>query len=322
MREREAKGILVTGGLGYVGGWITSRLAAAGRAPFVLSRGAARPDLGGGYSLVSADVAALEPEELAERLPENLEAVVHAASLNEEFEAGYARKALLVNALGTRNLLEALRLNAARRPGAALPLCMYLSTFHVYGVSEGRISELDPPAPRNHYALTHFFAEEYCRLYQRAHGLPLIVLRLTNGYGPARTAAAMKWHLLLNDMCRSAARRGEIILRSDPSTPRDFVWMGDVARVIESLIDRPDLAGRLFNVSAGRSLSIGRVAALAAKTASELFGREVPLTCERPDTGLAPLNVSNEALCAALGLEFEDHLAEAMRGVLLLATEE
>ena len=364
---RPSRRYLVTGGLGYAGAWVTSRLAASGHEVFVLSRGSDTPELkpnpepdqpadgqsvgrpctpGGHndpfsrapeerqadfssasgeqrpalpYTLVQADLAGQSPTELAGLLPERLDAVAHAASFNESFVPDYGQKALAVNALGTRNLLEALVLQG-RRLERPLPLLVYFSTFHVYGASLGHIMESSPVSPRNDYALTHLFGEEYCRMFARTHGLAHIVARLSNGYGAPKTAASTKWYLLLNDLCKSAFEQGEIILRSDPSIARDFVWLGDVAAVVEALLGRPDLAGRVFNVSSGAALSLGEVAKKVTAGATRFLGKPIPLHQERPgtpDTKGAPfLHVDNTAVRAALNVAFHDRMDEEISHLL------
>lgn len=330
---------LVTGGFGYVGSWIVRRLAESGHTVFVLSRGADTPDLGVPYTLVRADLAAQTPEELAAILPGNLDACVHMASFNEASAPGYARQALLVNAFGTRTLLEALAVAAKTAKGGAggtppLPLFVYFSTFHVYGRSSGAITEATPPAPAGDYALTHLFAEEYCRMFAHPSrgdlAQPCVILRLTNGFGAPSITPFGKWYLLLNDLCRQAFYEGRVLLRSNPALERDFVWLGDVAAVVERLLSRRDLAGRLFNLSSGRAVSIGEVAALAAKTASRFLGKEVPLHLEylqaagaaaqNPDTPPA-LRVDNTALATALGCAFSSPMEDEMLAIFRFLQE-
>ncbi len=313
---------LVSGGFGYAGAWISQGLARAGHEVFILSRKERGPDIGQPYELVRADVEALCPESLSERLPERLDCLIHAASSNEAFVPDYARRALLVNALGTRNILQALVLRGQKyaRP---LPLVLYMSTFHVYGRQYGRVEEQDLPAPRNDYALTHFFGEEYCRMYARLYDLPQIIVRLSNGYGAPQTPHSDKWHLLLNDLCRRAVTQGELVLRSDPATPRDFVWLGDVARVMEKLLPRRDLAGSLFNLASARSVSIGEVAALVARVASDYLGKSIPVRFEHSaqpcaQTEPPPLCISNSALCSAVGIRFQDRMEEEVLALLRL----
>jgi len=311
---------LVTGGFGYAGSWISERLASQGHQVFILSRrataaaaeiaavtGAAWPCIP-----IDADLAALTPEALAHLLPESLDGVVHAASLNEEFLPDYPRRSLLVNGLGTRNLIAALLL-APSPP----PLMIYCSTIHVYGRISGQISEATAPQPQNDYALTHYVAEEYCRMFMRAKNLPCIITRLSNGYGAPKWPGSAKRHLLLGDLCTMAAQDGRIVLRSHPDTPRDFIRLKDVARSIHALLDRPDLAGSTFNVSSGQSISIGEVARRVAAIAAQRLGRNIPVCFAEEGTARpAPLHISNAALIAATGLRFSDHLDEEIVALL------
>ena len=329
---------LVTGGLGYVGAWITSELAEAGHEVFALSRGTDKPELRPNpapdttkeagarqaaalpYALVRADLAEQGPAEIAALLPERLDGVVHAASFNEALAPDYGRKALAANALGTRNLLEALIVQGKEK-GRPLPLFLYFSTFHVYGEICGHITEDTPPRPRNDYGLTHLFGEEYCRMFARASGLPHIVLRPSNGYGAPKTAASTKWYLLLNDLCKSAFTEGRIVLRSDPAVPRDFVWLGDVAAAVKTLLERPDLAGQAFNISSGSALALGEVARRAAAGAARFFNRDIPLILERepdPATSGQALHVDNSAVRAALNIIFHDRMDEEIISLLSL----
>ena len=338
--EQGRRRYLVTGGLGYLGAWITSELAAAGHEVFALSRGADKPELKPNpapgtvkkaddkrttalpYALVRADLAEQNPAEIAALLPESLDGVVHAASFNEASAPDYGRKALAANALGTRNLLEALLIQG-EKGGRPLPLFLYFSTFHIYGESCGHITEDTPPRPRNDYGLTHLFGEEYCRMFARVNGLPHIVVRPSNGYGAPKTAASTKWYLLLNDLCKSAFTEGRIVLRSDPAIPRDFVWLGDVAAAVNALLDRPDLAGRAFNISSGSALALGEVARRAAAGAARFFNRDIPLILERepdPETSSRALHVDNSAVSAALNMVFHDRMAEEITSLLFLLT--
>lgn len=320
MPGKHGQRILVTGGFGYAGGFMSARFAESGYEVFVLSRRREKPETGFACAHISADLSRLAPHEIAPLLPEGLDGVVHAANLNDDGSPEYPKNALLTNAFGLRALLDALRLRAAA-DGAAPPPLVYCSTFHVYGAQTGLIDEESPLRPGNDYALTHFFAEEYCRFAMRTKGgPPCIILRLSNGYGAPRVPGSMQWRLLLNDLCRSAVEHGELRLRSDPSQPRDFIWLEDAARAAQALLAEPRLAGRAFNAASGAALSIGEAAARVARIASETLGRDVPLICGYGGPpGGGTLRVSNEALRAATGLIFQDRLDEEIRAVLALA---
>ena len=312
---------LVAGGFGYAGSWISEYLASQGHQVFVLSRRAtvtAAAEIAWPYTPIDADLETLSPEALADLLPKSLDGVVQMASLNEEALPDYPRRALLVNGLGTRNLITALLLNqAGAGPRQALPLLVYCSTIHVYGTMSGDINEATPPEPQSDYALTHYLAEEYSRMFMRAHSLPCIITRLSNCYGAPKLPGSAKWHLLLNDLCKMAVQGGQIVLRSHPDTPRDFIWLGDVAKSIHALLERPDLVGGLFNLSSGQSVSIGDVARRVATLAEKRLGKNIPVRFESASAPHpAPLRISNAAFATATGLSFGDHMDEEIAGLL------
>ena len=316
---------LVTGGLGYIGSWVTRTLARSGHEVIVLSRGqaqAGQPDLGVPYTLCAADIsgpsqamaASLEP-----LLRKGLDGCVHLASYNENHEPGYGPKALQVNTLGTRNLLEAL-VYAARAAQCPPPPLVYASTFHVYGREQGAVDETTPPAPRNEYALTHLAAEEYCRYFNRMHGVPLRIVRLTNGYGAPLVFPFSKWYLLLPDLCRMAFRDQRIALRSSPNVLRDFLWMGDVACVIERLLGlfaqpaEPD--AQTLNLASGAAVSIESVARLAASVYSARYGKALPLSFGPSSSATGQLTVDARKLYALLGENpFTDHMEESFHAI-------
>jgi nucleoside-diphosphate-sugar epimerase len=116
-------------------------------------------------------------------------------------------------------------------------------------------------------------------------------------------------------------RDGQIVLRSHPDTPRDFIWLGDVARSMHILLQRPDLAGSLFNLSSGQSTSIGTVARLVAALAAKHLGRSVPLYFENACTAPpAALRINNAAFTTATGQSFGDHMEEEIANLLTMAS--
>ena len=305
---------LVTGGLGFVGSWVTRHLALAGHEVFVLSRGSQTPDLGVPYTLVQADITA-DKEPLRLLLPPGLDGCVHAASFNEGNAPDYGRRALAANGLGTRNILEALA-DAAEAAGKAPCPFVYLSTFHVYGQDTGEVTEETPPAPRNEYALTHLIGEEYCRFFHRTRGVPAMTVRLSNGYGAPLTVPFGKWYLLLPDLCRMAYRDQRIHLRSPGGVRRDFLWLGDVATVLEFLLgalpSKPELAGQTVNVASGHAPTIAEVAALVAAVYGKRYGKNVSVTLADPNGGAGGRLGMNTAKLAGLvpGFTAHDRMAE------------
>ncbi len=304
---------LITGGYGYVGAYAASR-AAAGNEIFILSRGPKR-DAPFAHEHIQADLTTVSAPELARLLPEDLDGCLHLAALNDSADPEYPRQALAANAFGTRTLLEALHLRGG------LPHFVYLSTFHVYGRAGGNIDESTPPAPRNDYALTHLFAEEYGRMFARVHSLPFSTARLTNGYGAPLLSDPGPWRLICNDLCRQAVQEGKITLKAHPKGQRDFVRLADADAALITLLERRDLAGGLYNIASGRTVTLGEVAETAQRAAQSLLGREIPLILEGRDEAPAgePLCVSAEAARRDLGLEAGTDMESEMRAIFKAA---
>lgn len=279
--------VLVTGGFGNLGCWITKELldqgfdvtvgTASSRVPEIFKTAKTLPfDLSDAVSVAGA----LKDKEF--------DAVVHAGSLNDGFIEGYYWKSYRVNVEGTSSLLRHLRREQLQR-------FIYLSTFHVYGIDHGYVSESTPANPVNDYATSHLGAELVVRQHA-ANGLPATILRLTNGYGKPLVPASAKWHLIFNDLIRMAYREEKLVLRSDPSKQRDFLWMGDIARAICCLCaDRTAPVG-VCNMSFGSSVSLGELAEQIRRAYLEATGKWIEIEMPSCSSHAANLKVDSSKL--------------------------
>ena len=164
--------ILITGGLGSIGSWLSEYFSSKYDV-YVLSKNI-QNKLSCKHTIIQADITNLD--ELKSKLNVTFDYCIHTASYNESFQENYAQKALKVNALGTRNLVETLK-------DTNIKNFIYLSTFHVYGASSGRISEENDLNPKNDYASSHLFAEFYLKQFFYTHNFQSVIFRLTNSYG-------------------------------------------------------------------------------------------------------------------------------------------
>ena len=84
----------------------------------------------------------------------------------------------ILQVMGTHTLLEAARLHKIGR-------FIHVSTDEVYGdIVEGSSSENSLMQPTNPYACSKAAAEFVCRAYRKSYGLPVIITRGNNVYGP------------------------------------------------------------------------------------------------------------------------------------------
>lgn len=237
--------LLITGGTGNLGSWLARALE-----PYysiTLQSFSGRRLEFGNFNYVDCDLRdPKSAKSILQHAPFSY--VIHLASYNDQMHASnYGKKALDVTAWGTRVLLELL----AEQP---IKHFIYLSTFHVYGQTTGKITEDTPVAPRHEYALTHYFAEEYLRMYHRKIDLPYTIYRLTNSFGCPLYKDSSKWDLIINDLSRQWVEHGEVNLKGNPNDYRDYIWMGDVANFIHQGLQNTACQD-VHNLSSGVSLS-------------------------------------------------------------------
>jgi UDP-glucose 4-epimerase len=200
---------------------------------------------------------------------DDFDLVIHAAGAND-VQSRDPAEALALSALTARQIAE---FTARQRRHRLL----YVSTFQVYGRDEGRIDETTPCLPRNDYALTHLFAEQWVEQYGRTHGLEWVNVRPANIAGMPRVGRMERWTLVPSCFCREAIRGKRIVVNSTGLQQRDFLSVTEVARRITNIAgDFDAYAGGAVNVCSGSTLTVGEVARMAA----DQFHAETGQNCD------------------------------------------
>lgn len=262
--------ILITGGLGFVGGRLAKGLSA--NHSIILS---SRKEMAtGALSLHGADAAVHHHSLLSkESFPRNIETVIHLAALNEWDCVQYPSDAIRVNIDETRIILE-------NSIAAGVSNFIYFSTAHVYrSPLQGTVRETDLPAPAHPYAITHRAAEDYvlaATVQKKINGL---VIRLSNSFGAPVSPDVNRWTLLANDLARQAIEKKKLVLLSNGCQYRDFVCLSDVVQIISNIIKRgpQHLRHRVYNLGAGVSMRVIDMAKLIADTYQSVFNHTVPV---------------------------------------------
>jgi len=274
--------ILVTGGFGYLGSHLSNHLLNKGHEVRILSR-TTHPELSRWsqqFEVIIADVAQYP---FIENCCRNIDIVIHTAALNEVDCRARPEEALLVNGLGTRNLLEDAHQNRVRR-------FIYLSTFHVYGIPKTEIiTEKTLPEPLNSYSITHHLAERYCRQYEAESKLKSYILRISNGFGAPLFRSVNCWTLVVNDLCATAFKQKGIVLKSKGTQERDFIGIKDIIQGVEIFVERDiaDQGDNVYNLGSGQNISIISLANTVAEVYRERYNQdikiEVPMDAAEPD---------------------------------------
>ena len=245
------KKMLITGGFGTLGSYITSYFLKLDYDVYVTTSSTRKiPELFSGVKVLYLDLT--NPLEGFDQIKKfRFEIVIHLASYNEYLNKNYYWQSYRVNTEGTSSLIKNLdKFN--------LKHFIYLSTYHVYGKNKGFINEDLVPNPLNDYATSHLAAEFIVRQHSISSGFPATIIRLTNSYGCPINKNNVNWNLLLNDLALMAIKEEKLALKSAPNIRRDFICMSDVAKVLYemTIYEKPKHYGHIFNLSFGKSISL------------------------------------------------------------------
>lgn len=258
--------ILVTGGMGFVGGRVAQSLSTSGDVTVTLGSRTAQANPSW---LPSAQVVAMDwrsPHSLTFAC-ENIDTLVHLAGMNDTDCLRDPAAALEVNAVNTAHLMQAAKVAGVKR-------VIYFSTAHVYGPRlVGKIDEFTLPKGLHPYATSHRAAEDVVLAAANAD-MDSIVLRLSNGFGVPAHMEVNAWMLLMNDLCRQAVTLRSMTLRSSGLQWLDFITLQDVSRVVTHMIDLPksNIGNGIFNVGSGKSSRVIEMAELIQARCTEVLG--------------------------------------------------
>jgi UDP-glucose 4-epimerase len=274
LSTKHSKTILITGGLGYLGGRIANHISLQ-ETNTHLKISTTRSINVQPEWLSNAEIISLKlnDKDKIKNSLENIETVIHLASVNELLSAENPELAFQINTIGTYNLLEGCRIAGVKK-------FIYLSTFHVYGLNNGEpITELSATRPIHPYAITHRSAEDIVNWYHHSYGLKTLIFRLSNGFGYPMDLEVNRWSLVFNDFCNQAVKEKQIQIQTSGKQHRNFIALNDICRAISHFLNlEPEQWNDgLFNLGGEASMSIIDAAELVNKEYKKIYGDFLPI---------------------------------------------
>ena len=217
------------------------------------------------HSFVRGDVA---DAVIAGPLVERSQIVVHfAAETHVDRSIQSATDFIRTDVMGTYVLLDAAK--AARN----LRCFVQISTDEVYGsVPTGESRETDELKPRNPYSASKAGADRLAYSFFATYGLPVIITRASNNYGPYQFPEKIIPLFVTN-----ALEHQPLPLYGDGQNVRDWLHVLDHCRAVDLVIER-GVAGEVYNVGGGNEVKnidlSGRILSLTERPASLI--RPVP----------------------------------------------
>jgi nucleoside-diphosphate-sugar epimerase len=248
---------LVTGGAGFIGSHLSTRLLDEGAEvialdsftdyyPRLLKEANVAPLRSrAGYRLVESAIADAD-------LPALLDGVTHVFHLAAQagVRKSWGREFQVYTSLNvdaTQVLLEAC-------VGRPIERVVYASSSSVYGDETALpMREEVPLHPVSPYGVTKLAAEQLCHLYFVNHHVPTVALRYFTVYGP-RQRPDMGFHRFFSAILDDRP----LVQYGDGLQTRDFTYVGDAAWATQTAAVR-GVPGRVYNIGGGSRVSLKEV---------------------------------------------------------------
>ena len=258
----EAKTILITGGLGFIGGHFVHhyRQHYPGVKIVVVDKNTYAADRSRithferqeNFAFIEADIAVGEKMHSLFQQYRPTVVVNFAAESHVDNSISGPAPFLATNVTGTFNLLEAARELWLEKPhklkeGFYDARFYQISTDEVFGSlgQEGHFSEASNYAPNSPYSASKASADHWVRSYFHTYGLPTLISQCSNNYGPHQHEEK-----LIPTVIRTALK-GEIIpLYGDGKNRRDWLYVEDHCAAIMRVLEKAT-PGESYTIGGG-----------------------------------------------------------------------
>ncbi|WP_042699398.1 SDR family NAD(P)-dependent oxidoreductase [Azospirillum sp. B506] len=284
---------LITGGCGFIGSHLADRLLADGHRVTILDNlSSGRLDnKPAAAKLVVGDVA--DPDAVREAISgdagEGVDGVFHLAAVasvqkSRELWAETHR----TNLLGTVTVFEAAR---DAKHGSPIPV-VYASSAAVYGDNTNTpLKEDELPRPLSAYGVDKLGCEMHARVAWAIQGVPTVGFRFFNVYGP-RQDPMSPYSGVISIFARRVARGEDVEIHGDGQQVRDFVFVGDVVRILALAMERRFAGSQVYNLCTGRATSL----VMLLEVLQELCGSKVRRHHTEPRAGDIRVSIGDPSL--------------------------
>jgi dTDP-glucose 4,6-dehydratase len=193
------------------------------------------------YSFVREDIAdAKQVEEIFKQ--QNFNAVINfAAESHVDRSIQDASPFIITNIMGTQILLDASRKYNVEK-------FVQVSTDEVYGslnMDDPEFTEETPLAPNSPYSASKASADLLCRAYYKTYGLPVVVTRCSNNFGPYQFPEKLIPLVITN-----AIENKPIPVYGNGMNVRDWIYVLDHCQGLKLAIEK-GVPGDIYNIGGG-----------------------------------------------------------------------
>jgi NAD dependent epimerase/dehydratase len=283
--EIKDKRVLVTGAGGFIGSHLTETLVRLGARVRAFVHYNSRNDWGmleflprdilAGAEVMAGDV---QDPFFVRRAVKGCNIVFHLAALigipySYLAPKQYAR----VNVEGTLNILQACLDEEVEK-------VIHTSTSEVYGTARYvPMDEGHPISPQSPYAASKAAADRFAQSYYLSFGLPVVIIRPFNTFGPRQSARAVIPTIICQalwsrESCSTGqAPERQAVKLGSLEPVRDLTYVKDTVDGFLQAAAAPDCAGDVFNIGTSQGVSVGEL----VKTVSGIINKELYVETEK-----------------------------------------
>lgn len=299
--------MLITGGAGFIGPAVTEELDARGCEVFILdnlSFGTREHVLVPDERFVEGDI--LNPADVARALEVSQpEWVIHLAAIHFiPYCNQHPYESSNINLQGTLNVLDGIK------QAPSVKKVFFASTAAVYADSPTPVAESAPTVPLDIYGLTKWIGERFIQDFSAATGIPCVIGRLFNAYGPRETNPH-----LIPEIQKQILNGVRDLQLGNIATRRDYIHTSDMARAIHGLMAREHAGVEVCNIGTGSSFNAREIVAFFEAASGDEFRITVASDrVRKQDRALLQADVSK--LRAAIGWEPQVVIADGIAALL------
>jgi nucleoside-diphosphate-sugar epimerase len=250
--------ILVTGGAGFIGRWVVKRLLEDNNRVWVLDdlSNGSEENLKEFSNDPNLDVKIGDIEDsglLAELFTNDFDICIHlAASIIVQESIDNPRKTFESDVIGTFNILEEARKHNTK--------FVFMSTCMVYdrALMDGAILETHRTKAASPYAGAKLAGENMVQSYYYAYGLPVVILRPFNTYGPYQKATGEGG--VVSIFIQKKLNGDMLNIYGDGKQTRDLMYVEDCAEFVVQASYSKAANGEILNAGLGEDITINELA--------------------------------------------------------------
>jgi UDP-glucose 4-epimerase len=301
---------LVTGGAGFIGSSIASRLLEQGETVRILDdfSSGRRENLDGLRGRLDVIEGSIVDAEVVKRAVQGVEVIFHEAAIpSVPRSIDDPRPTMLANVQGTTTVLDVARRSGVRR-------LVYAASSSAYGDTPVLPKvETMTPNPLSPYAVSKFTGEQLLRVFASLYPIETLSLRYFNVFGP-RQDPKSQYAAVIPKFITAALTGARPPVFGDGEQSRDFCFIDNVVSANLLAASTPKkLEGQVVNIACGERISLNHLLGYIAeeigkpvkadyrpRRAGDVRDSLADITAARELLGYEPLVKVREGLCRTI----------------------